>query len=286
MGLYSGSPAQKAEQFAADLAGGKYTSVGSYPVFFVTADGEALSYASAKKNKRRVREAILSNDRSSGWQVVGSDINWEDPNLYCSDSDCRIESAYAEDRAVKENPAEDSDKERAQKMWMGIGLVGLGAVAIYAAYSMMKKDEPEKSAAALPPAPQPSVETFVDPKAPSTFFAPPTGSWDVVQVYDESSASWLGAPEPLPVGNDALAVVNSFDPKNWNAGYQATAKASGCDQLPAFVKNPPGASGPRFVYRWVVKDGVLSKWAEKYSNCTDGKLVSTAGAGTYGGASA
>lgn len=183
----------------------------------------------------------------------------------------------------------DTDKENAQKMWMGLGLLGLGGLAIYAAYGMSKKGDDTAPAPAVPPSPAlpvPSVETFADPKSPSTYFAPAVGSFDIVQVYDESSASWLGKPEALPVGNDALQIVNSLDPKTWNAGYQASAKASGCDQLPAYVQNVPGASGPRFVYRWVAKDGVLSRWAEKYSNCTDGRLVSTAGAGTYGGTSA
>lgn len=86
------------EQFNEQLASGPYAWPGGYPVYFVTSDGAALSFAAAKKEAELIRASIAekSND---GWQVVGADINWEDPQLYCEHTGQRIESAYAEGEA-------------------------------------------------------------------------------------------------------------------------------------------------------------------------------------------
>lgn len=88
------------EEFDEAIAGHKYTSVGSYPLFFITKDGEALSFDTAKAEADQIREAIRDED-NSGWRVVAVDVNWEDPELYDSHSGERIESAYAEDDAPK-----------------------------------------------------------------------------------------------------------------------------------------------------------------------------------------
>ena len=80
------------------LRSGPYAWPGGYPLFFVTSDGAALSYAAVRGNLRRIMESI--RDRSAdGWQVIGADVNWEDPALYCDHTGERIESAYAEDHA-------------------------------------------------------------------------------------------------------------------------------------------------------------------------------------------
>jgi hypothetical protein len=34
---------------------------------------------------------------NDGWRVIGCDVNWEDPSLYCDHTGARIPSAYAEE---------------------------------------------------------------------------------------------------------------------------------------------------------------------------------------------
>jgi hypothetical protein len=88
-------PRYTTEQFTKDLEAGPYAFPGGYPRFFITHDGEALSFQSATKNKALILEAINDND-STGWRVIGCDINWEDATLRCADSNMLIESAYGD----------------------------------------------------------------------------------------------------------------------------------------------------------------------------------------------
>jgi hypothetical protein len=83
-------------EFLESLRGGKYTSVGSYPKFWLASDGETLSYEACRENVWRIARAIRDND-NSGWRVVGCDANWEDPEMYCAHTGERIESAYADE---------------------------------------------------------------------------------------------------------------------------------------------------------------------------------------------
>lgn len=85
-------------EFLDSLRAGKFTSVGSYPKFWLTSDGETLSYEACRTEVMRICRAIRDGS-DDGWRVVGSDVNWEDPNLVCSHTGERIESAYAEDEA-------------------------------------------------------------------------------------------------------------------------------------------------------------------------------------------
>ena len=89
-------PRYKTEQFIKDLDAGPYAFPGGYPRFFITHDGEALSFESANKNRKLIVDAIESYDKSSGWLVIGCDINWEDNNLLCADTNKKIESAYGD----------------------------------------------------------------------------------------------------------------------------------------------------------------------------------------------
>jgi hypothetical protein len=75
---------------------GKFTSLGGYPLYFITSDGEAMSREAVLENYRLVSSAIRGRDWSD-WGVIALDVNWEDPNLYCCHTGDRIESAYAED---------------------------------------------------------------------------------------------------------------------------------------------------------------------------------------------
>jgi hypothetical protein len=73
-----------------------YAWPGGYPRYFITHDCEALSFESAKENRRVILEAIRDSDKT-GWQIVGCDINWEDTQLRCAHSNKPIQSAYGED---------------------------------------------------------------------------------------------------------------------------------------------------------------------------------------------
>lgn len=89
-------PRYKLEQFRKDLEAGPYAFPGGYPRYFITHDGEALSFAAVTEEKLQVEEAINTGDKSSGWYVIGCDINWEDTNLFCAHTNKKIESAYGD----------------------------------------------------------------------------------------------------------------------------------------------------------------------------------------------
>jgi len=82
-----------------DLRQGEFTSLGGYPLFFLTEDGGTL-------HPRCVREEIWTVARATrdgyekSWCVVAHDVNWEDPSMICDHCNERIESAYAEDEAT------------------------------------------------------------------------------------------------------------------------------------------------------------------------------------------
>lgn len=87
-------------QFLVILAEGPWAWPGGYPLFFVTSDGEALSFRSAEQEREAICEAIAESDKGSCWDVIGVEINYEDPELYCCHSGERIKSAYAETKAT------------------------------------------------------------------------------------------------------------------------------------------------------------------------------------------
>lgn len=84
------------KEFREALKAGQYTSVGSYPLFFITADGGALHHKCAKKYEPEIVEAIEDEDRRGGWRVIAQDVNWEDSDLRCDQCNKRIESAYGD----------------------------------------------------------------------------------------------------------------------------------------------------------------------------------------------
>lgn len=79
-------------EFFAALRAGRYTSVGSYPVFFVTHDGETISYPAARERAADEGRAIRDLDDS---RIVAVEVNWESTDLVCCHSGEHIESAYA-----------------------------------------------------------------------------------------------------------------------------------------------------------------------------------------------
>lgn len=86
-------------EFRAAIRSGSHAWPGGYPLYFVMADGEALSFAAAKSERRNIIEAISDKHKgypNNGWLPYGTEVNWKDGELYCSHSNERIESAYAE----------------------------------------------------------------------------------------------------------------------------------------------------------------------------------------------
>ena len=75
------------------VSNGPYMWPGGYPLYFLADDGEALSYSAVVQNYIEVKDSVRRaiND---GWRVIGMDVNWEDPNLYCAHTGNKIEPAY------------------------------------------------------------------------------------------------------------------------------------------------------------------------------------------------
>jgi len=84
--------------FRAAIRNGAYAWPGGYPCYFITNDGEALSFEAAKQERLNIIDSI-ANHLNDGWRIVGVDINWEDGELFCCHTGKRIESAYAEEEA-------------------------------------------------------------------------------------------------------------------------------------------------------------------------------------------
>src|SRR6187397_935962 len=80
------------------IQNGPYAWPGGYPIYFIAADNEPLSFKSVEDNLALVVNAIHNGDDPQ-WRVTLATVNWEDPDLYCVHTNVRIESAYAEDDA-------------------------------------------------------------------------------------------------------------------------------------------------------------------------------------------
>jgi hypothetical protein len=81
-------------EFLESLREGPYTSYGCYPLFWLTSDGESLSHKACLRNALTLAREIRDGGQGC---VVACDVNWEDPYMYCADTNERIPSAYADD---------------------------------------------------------------------------------------------------------------------------------------------------------------------------------------------
>lgn len=88
----------------ARLRAGAYAWPGGYPLYFITDDGAALSFAAVRAEWRQIvwahlteRSCGLTVARDTGWHIAGCEVNWEDEDLFCDHTGERIESAYGED---------------------------------------------------------------------------------------------------------------------------------------------------------------------------------------------
>lgn len=79
-------------EFIEALKTNGFTTLGCYPLYFITSDGEPMSFDYAKENFEQICSAI--EERSDcGWRIVACDVNWES-RLYCCGNGKFIESAY------------------------------------------------------------------------------------------------------------------------------------------------------------------------------------------------
>lgn len=83
------------------LRDGKFTSIGSYPTYFVTGDGEALSHEAVRENLWQIARATREYAKGERWSVdtrqwavIGAYINYEDEDLTCAHTGKPIECAY------------------------------------------------------------------------------------------------------------------------------------------------------------------------------------------------
>lgn len=73
------------------LRQGKYTSVGSYPTFFLDEDGDTLSHEGVRKNVFDIARSVRDGKK------LYLDINWEDYAMTCALTEKPIEPAYGMD---------------------------------------------------------------------------------------------------------------------------------------------------------------------------------------------
>jgi hypothetical protein len=78
------------------LRAGPYAWPGGYPLFFLTAEGAALSFEAARKEWRNIVATHLRRDTRSGWFIIATHVNWENTELVCEHSGKPIESAYGD----------------------------------------------------------------------------------------------------------------------------------------------------------------------------------------------
>lgn len=75
------------------LREGRYTSLGSYPKFYLCHDGGVLSHDAVMENLFLIGRSIRDKD-NNGWRIVGVYVNYEDGELFCSHSGEKIPAAY------------------------------------------------------------------------------------------------------------------------------------------------------------------------------------------------
>ena len=102
--------------FRKAIRAGAYAWPGGYPLFFITADGGALSFEAAKAEARQVIGAIGHRQWQSGWRIIAAEVNWEDRNLTCDHTGEHIEAAYDAPEPDPDGLREDRD-ERQRLAW-------------------------------------------------------------------------------------------------------------------------------------------------------------------------
>jgi hypothetical protein len=81
--------------FRQALEHGPYAWPGGYPLYFITSDGGALSFAAAEQCQGEI-ESSIRHGLDDGWRVIATDINWDDADLICEHTGSHIACAYCE----------------------------------------------------------------------------------------------------------------------------------------------------------------------------------------------
>jgi hypothetical protein len=84
------------KELKAQLRQGECAWPGGYPLFFIASDGEALSFEAVRDNLKSVIHS-MRYEINDDWRIIGCEVNWEYPSLFCAHTNKRIESAYAEE---------------------------------------------------------------------------------------------------------------------------------------------------------------------------------------------
>ena|SRR5258706_11927813 len=79
------------------LRNGQFAWPGGWPMFFLTCNGEPISFDAVYAERRQVFLAHLRGDHRDQFALCGYEVNWEDAELRCAHTNKRIESAYRED---------------------------------------------------------------------------------------------------------------------------------------------------------------------------------------------
>lgn len=82
-------------QVKATIRAGSFAWPGGYPLFLITQDCQPLCWQCAVKEFRQIVWDHL-NKCSTGWRIIGCEINYEDDNCFCCHCSKQIESAYGE----------------------------------------------------------------------------------------------------------------------------------------------------------------------------------------------
>ena len=79
------------------LRAGPYAWPGGYPLYFLAADGSALSFDAVRREIRQVIRALRHPGTDRDWQIVAISTNWEDESLFCAHTGQLISCAYSDD---------------------------------------------------------------------------------------------------------------------------------------------------------------------------------------------
>lgn len=79
------------------LRAGPYAWPGGYPLYFLAADGSALSFEAVHGEIRQVMYALRHPGTDRDWQIVAVTVNWEDSDLFCAHTGQLIPCAYSDD---------------------------------------------------------------------------------------------------------------------------------------------------------------------------------------------
>lgn len=72
-----------------------FTSLGAYPIYVYTSDGEMLCAECVRENYRAISTATRHRE-NDGWRVEGTDVYWEGPPEHCANCNKALPSAYGD----------------------------------------------------------------------------------------------------------------------------------------------------------------------------------------------